>query len=268
MRMMHLSDLHIGAAPRPNALNSCSPVVPRVKKHVAEEKPDVVVISGDIFEYDVPMESRIFTLKHMFGDIPTVFCLGNHEFFYRNVPDALDMQYAYDKVPGLYCLDTCGHVDISGVRFVGNVLWYDGKHKLPGQVMEEWADGCWADRLIEDHASSWWLFNAACIKQITDNIGNSDKKKVLVTHCVPHSDLNAFNKQKPSSDFNAYSSTDIIGKDDALYDVFDYALCGHTHNPVRMQIGKTQCYCSRQDYFRYTGVVEYDIIELLDASRE
>ena len=257
---MHLSDIHIAAPARPNALNSCSPVIPRVRKHFKDELPDVVVISGDVFEWDIPIDARIFTLKHMFGDTPVVMCLGNHEFFYNNVPDTLEKHKKYSGVPNVYCLDVCGHVDISGVRFVGNVLWYDGKSKQPGQVMEEWADGGWADRLIKDHEQSWWLFNAGCVKQITDNVADFKGFKVLVTHCVPHSSLNAFNRQKPTSDFNAYSSTDLIGPGNPLYDVFDLALCGHTHNPVRTQIGKTKCFCSKQDYFRYTRVVEYDII--------
>lgn len=82
-RLVQISDVHIGSR-RPEFLK-------KVMALVAAQKPDVLVITGDLVDENVLTES----LAPLAGlDYPVLYCSGNHERYvdYQNVLDAISAQ--------------------------------------------------------------------------------------------------------------------------------------------------------------------------------
>ena len=200
-----------------------------IKDLIKEHIPDVVVITGDIFEASY-QGNPYKGLSKLIGDIPVICTLGNHEFVDTTV-EAVLKQYKGKYRPEKYdvhYLDIIGHYDISNVRFVGNVLWYDGSMStVKDQRIETFADGRWLDRRIIN-----FDFVSECnknIQQIKDNLSDDENMmNVLCTHCVPHFSLNG-HMCDFSSEFNAYSGVyDLLGMD-GIKGKVNYNVCGHIH---------------------------------------
>lgn len=252
MKIFATSDLHIGYE-RSQTINI-------LRDYVKKVNPDVVVISGDVYDYrGINPFYELTTLE-----VPVVFCLGNHEFAYRYVDMVHDHYKFNSRFDNVYCLDTKGHVDINGVRFVGNVLWYDGSLSNRNDVTEKLKhiDKTWLDCTILDFDPM--IENRNCINQIKEHLKDYTGKSVLVTHTVPYWKLNLFNFEEPNGVYNIYSGVkDLFHNDDINVDV---AICGHTHRRTNLEYnedGKSiRCYNIGNEYFEKSGEVIYEEIEL------
>jgi len=73
LRVVHISDLHIGSIRRDH-------YVAKVVREIQQLRPDVVVITGDLFDgpgkYDVATLKRFDTIG-----VPVLFSVGNHDLF-------------------------------------------------------------------------------------------------------------------------------------------------------------------------------------------
>lgn len=80
VRLVQISDVHIGSRP--------AGFLERVVRQVNEQKPDALLITGDLIDEDVPAES----LQALAGlDFPVFYCSGNHERYvsYRQALDII-----------------------------------------------------------------------------------------------------------------------------------------------------------------------------------
>jgi predicted phosphodiesterase len=254
MKILATADLHIGYGN--------SETIETLSKYVKKEQPDVVVIAGDVYDYrDV---NPNYELSKIDDGIQFVYCLGNHEFAYRS-PEFVFNHYKYnDRFENVHCLDIKGKVNIDGVRFVGNVLWYDGSLSNRNDVNKKLnnIDESWLDSTIYDFFPV--QENKKCIYQIKNNLENYNGKSVLVTHTVPYWKLNQFNYDTPNGVYNIYSGVyDLFKNNDVNVDV---AICGHTHRPVRVEYNQDnkyiRCYNIGNDYFSKTKELKYEIIEI------
>lgn len=209
---------------------------------------DVLVVAGDTFEYFlIDRGLNPYRILSEWTDRPIVFCLGNHEFFYRRVNTVL-AYFAQHYDPAKYdvhCLDVVGSHEIDGINFLGNVLWYDGSLKCRAdQMLFDWCDGRWMDKTIVDFDPIWE--NRKCIEQIRDNLDTA-LINFLVTHMVPYRELNGHSSD---GELNAFSGVDNI-----LESRIDYAVCGHTH--CKVDLG-----CFRNVGNDYRGSLEYTIFRI------
>lgn len=252
MRILALADLH--STPRNE----------KALRQAAEESKkddiDVVVIAGDVSDWGI---GYAFESLHNLFDVPVVFCLGNHEFARRTVADVMkrcNQQQGLYFGKGIYCLDVVRTVTIKGVTFGGNVLWYDGtlsnmdeesRRKAVEHINPHWLDASIKDFDVLSE-------NRLCVERIM-HLKEADGPKVLVTHTVPHKELNWFETNMPDSPFNIYSGVaDLISKVQP-----DVAICGHTHKRVIARIGDCRCFNIGNDYsYRDGWVLQKDIIEL------
>ena len=264
MKILILSDLHISTDFTRNLFQ-----VLKYKKLLEKnikQNYDMVLISGDVFEHRVPKYQNVFQiLQILFNEKPVVFCLGNHEFAdedYQTVLKTYDIQYQVfkEKFPNneCICLDISHKYDFGNNRIVGNVFWYDWslnhcKALMKGQLIEEWLDASIKNfDPMKQHE--------ICKEQILNNI-DSSKNMILLTHTVPHEDLNSFSKDTPYSPFNSYS-----GVKDFLIQLkdknFKYAICGHTHRREMKEIYGINCINIGNDYFFNTQKINYFIINI------
>ena len=261
MKILFTSDLHIHPQTKDDIMRI-------VHKKVKFEKPDVFVISGDVT--DMP-EGNAFTLLGKL-DVPVVFCLGNHEFAYSSVDRTiekamLDASKAESEgVKHVHCLDIEDSVDVNGVRFYGNVLWYDGSlsnrmdtSKYMDHIWEHWLDASIQGFVpIREHNAC--VDSIVAVERMTENM-----PKVLVTHTVPHRKLNKFDVLTPMSIANCYSGVDDLFDRHLVYP--DYALCGHTHQRVLYEHTCAnghivKCVNSGNDYFWNTQEIVFDVLEM------
>ena len=196
--------------------------------------------------------------------VPVVFCLGNHEFAERSIGNTFAYYHLCSHFDNVKCLDIEGRVDIGDVRFVGNVLWYDGSlsDRWDVQSKLQKIDDTWLDCTIVDFDAK--KANENCIKQIKDGLAGYSGKSVLVTHCVPYWKLNRWSFTSPDGVYNIYSGVkDLFHNNDVNVDV---AVCGHTHRKEKLEYTKDgkhiRCYNIGNDYFRYSDIIEYEMIEL------
>ena len=78
-RLMHLSDLHAGS--RSTAF------IKKMVKQTIEQKPDIVLITGDLIDSSAVDSKYLEPLSHF--DCPVYLCLGNHER-YVNLENAVN----------------------------------------------------------------------------------------------------------------------------------------------------------------------------------
>lgn len=252
MKILATSDLHI-SHPDSNQLLM-------LQKLVKKEAPDVVTISGDIYDYRGISPFEEFERL----EVPVIFCLGNHEFAERGITNTLSYYHICNNVDNVKCLDIENYVDINGVRFVGNVLWYDGSlsERWDVQTRLNTIAETWLDCTIKNFNPV--VENRKCINQIKDALKDYSGKSVLVTHTVPYWKLNRWSFTTPDGLYNIYSGVkDLFQNDDINVDV---AVCGHTHRKEKLEYNKDnkyiRCYNIGNDYFRYSDILEYEIIEL------
>ncbi len=63
---------------------------------IDEENPDFIVLTGDIFEEDMPHENSMKFIKAVAGRYPIYYVTGNHEYYTGNVGEILDFLNEYD----------------------------------------------------------------------------------------------------------------------------------------------------------------------------
>lgn len=248
MKILCVSDIHI------NHKSVIDIKLKKIRDLYKSEKPDVIVISGDIMEANIVYKLNPYKIlsEITHNKIPIICVLGNHEFVGHTVESVLN-KYEKKYNPELYnvhYLDIVGHYDIGDIRFLGNVLWYDGSMKqFSEQNIYDFAGGRWLDIKIKDF--NYIKENKACETQIREHI-NNNKTNVLVTHTLPHEDLNGHE----DSILSAFSGM----KNMLEYLNVQYSISGHTHKRV---VGKTleDCHCVNVGN-DYCGNFEYHILEI------
>lgn len=96
VKIAMMADMHIGAGTRKNILD-------KVKKIVDDEKPDCIILAGDIFDHTTS-ENDLSDFGSVFSsfDCPIYSANGNHEkdcyFDYRKIYDNIGVNVINDKV--------------------------------------------------------------------------------------------------------------------------------------------------------------------------
>lgn len=261
MKILFTSDLHIIKRTMNEQLDI-------VRKKIKIERPDVFVVSGDVCDETLIHSNDV--LENLGCEV--VYCLGNHEFVCNefwmdnSVVGTLSHYKSCKRESSAHCLDVDGHFDIGGVRFVGNVLWYDGSltQREDAELLVKNISPTWLDsRIISFNALAE---HKKCVAQIKRHLrSTANRKVVLVTHCVPHQKLNWFSENQPLSIYNAYSGVDNLFDKQSIYP--DVALCGHTHKAIKYlhkcANGKeTMCINVGNDYFWNNNGITFEVIEI------
>ncbi|MCC8044673.1 MAG: exonuclease SbcCD subunit D [Clostridiales bacterium] len=242
MKFFHLSDLHIGLKLMNRDLKEDQEYILRQITHLAaRERPDAVVIAGDIYDKAVPsaeavevFDRFISDLKEAVPDAVIMMISGNHDSASRVncFRSVLSRQKLYmvgqpprtkeEYLEKVVCTDEYGKVNFYLLPFV-----------KPSMIKE--VVGTREDGLL-------FSYNESVHRLIEREKINPDERNVLVSHqfYLPKG-LSAEQVERMDSEIVTVGNIDEVSAD--ILERFDYAALGHIHKP--MKVG--------EERFRYCG---------------
>ena len=242
MKILHLADLHIGKIVlEQSLLEDQVYMLEQIVKKVEEEKIELVLISGDIYDRSVPPADSVTVLnnflKVLVKDLKVKVCMiaGNHDSKERLnfgkelfADDGLHICAIYDgKLEKQEFEDEYGKLNIYMLPYIKPV------------EIKQYFD--------EDEGIT--SYHDAVKKVIEKENIKEDERNIILSHQF----VTAGNVEPEKSD----SETLILGGtenvDVSVYDKFDYVALGHIHGPQR--IGR--------DIARYSGtMLKYSFSEV------
>ncbi|MCL6572419.1 MAG: exonuclease SbcCD subunit D [Bacillus sp. (in: Bacteria)] len=223
MKFIHTADWHLGKLVHgvymtPNQREALEQFV----KIVAEEKPDAVVIAGDLYDRSVPPTDAVELLDEILFKInvelktPVVAIAGNHDSAERLSFGSSWYKHSQFYLSGKLS-DSFKPVQVNGVNF------YLVPYAEPGVVRQ---------LLKDDSIHSHQEAMKALIGKMEENI-NPNEPNVLVGH--------AFVLGGQTSDSERVLSVGGSGCVGAeLFEPFSYTALGHLHSPVAINHNKVK----------------------------
>lgn len=225
MKLIHLSDIHLGKRVNEfSMLEDQAYILKKILAVVDEEKPDGVLIAGDVYDKSVPSTEAVqlfddFLVRLAKRKLPVFIISGNHDSperlsFANRLIDAVGIHLApvYNGVVEPITLsDEYGPVNVYMLPFI-----------KPAHVR-----GFFPDTEITGYSDAV----AAAIGRM-----NIDKtqRNVLITHQF------VTGAQRSDSEELSVGGTDNIGAE--VFCDFDYVALGHIHGPQSMDSGRIR-YC-------------------------
>lgn len=225
MKLIHLSDIHLGKRVNEfSMLEDQAYILKKILAVVDEEKPDGVLIAGDVYDKSVPSTEAVqlfddFLVRLAKRKLPVFIISGNHDSperlsFANRLIDAVGIHLApvYNGVVEPITLsDEYGPVNVYMLPFI-----------KPAHVR-----GFFPDTEITGYSDAV----AAAIGRM-----NIDKtqRNVLITHQF------VTGAQRSDSEELSVGGTDNIGAE--VFCDFDYVALGHIHGPQNMDSGRIR-YC-------------------------
>ena len=225
MKLIHLSDIHLGKRVNEfSMLEDQAHILKRILAVVDEEKPDGVLIAGDVYDKSVPSTEAVqlfddFLVRLAKRKLPVFIISGNHDSperlsFANRLIDAVGIHLApvYNGVVEPITLsDEYGPVNVYMLPFI-----------KPAHVR-----GFFPNTEITGYSDAV----AAAIGRM-----NIDKtqRNVLITHQF------VTGAQRSDSEELSVGGTDNIGAE--VFCDFDYVALGHIHGPQNMDSGRIR-YC-------------------------
>lgn len=225
MKLIHLSDIHLGKRVNEfSMLEDQAHILKKILAVVDEEKPDGVLIAGDVYDKSVPSTEAVqlfddFLVRLAERKLPVFIISGNHDSperlsFANRLINAVGIHLApvYSGVVEPITLsDEYGPVNVYMLPFI-----------KPAHVR-----GFFPDTEITGYSDAV----AAAIGRM--NIDKT-KRNVLITHQF------VTGAQRSDSEELSVGGTDNIGAE--VFCDFDYVALGHIHGPQNMDSGRIR-YC-------------------------
>lgn len=217
MKLIHLSDLHLGKRVNEfSLLEDQRHVLAQILRIAAQERPDAVLIAGDVYDKTVPSVEAVRSLDGFLVDLvglcPAVLLIsGNHDSPERMAfggrlmaGSGVHLAPVYDGTLVPHTLwDEHGPVDFYLLPFL-----------KPAAVRR-----FFPDRTIEDH-------NDAVAAALDGVPVDPARRNVLVAHQLVTG--------ASRCDSEEISVGGLDGVDVSVFDGFDYVALGHLHGPQRV----------------------------------
>lgn len=225
MKLIHLSDLHIGK--RVNDISMLPDqmhILTQILRIVDEEKPHAVLIAGDVYDKTVPSAEAVtlfdeFLCSLAERHVPTLIISGNHDCAERLAfaarlleASGISISPVYDgTVAPVTLRDEYGDVDFYLLPFL-----------KPAHVRR-----CYGDEPIETYTD-------ACRAAISHLPLDRSRRNVLVTHQFVTGSVTC-----DSEELSVGGSDNV---DASVFDSFDYVALGHIHGPQNIGSNRIR-YC-------------------------
>lgn len=226
MKFFHISDLHIGKQLHHyNMLEEQRDILQQIVNLVEREKPDALLIAGDIYDVPVPSAEAVSVLDgflsslHALKNAPVICMIaGNHDSakridFASSILEKHQVHIAgmpptqpEHSIKKVEVNDAFGKVNIYLLPFV-----------KPGYVRN----------IFEEEITS---YDMAVRKLIAREEINEKERNILVSHQF----YTAGGKEPEISDSEVHMVGGIENIDASILDVFEYAALGHIHRKQKM----------------------------------
>ena len=242
MKILHLSDLHIGKIVlEQSMLDDQKYMLNQIIEKIQEEKIELVLISGDIYDRGVPPSEAVTVLnnflKVLIKDLHLKVCIiaGNHDSKER-----LNFGSEIFKSDGLYISSIYdGNIDkVELEDEYGKLNIYMLPYIKPIEVRQ----------FFEEDVDVSSYHNAVKEVILKENINEKERNIILSHQFVT---AGGIEPEKSESETLYLGGTENV--DVSCYDKFDYVALGHIHGPQR--IGR--------DTARYAGtILKYSFSEV------
>lgn len=242
MKILHTGDWHIGKLIHGIHMTEDQKyILKQLTDLIEEEKPDVLLIAGDIYDRSVPPVEAVELLDEILSgivmkhNIKVIVIAGNHDS-----PDRLGFASKILRDNGLFITGNLLK-DIEPISIedeYGNVNFYPIPYSEPAIVRE-----LYEDENIKNHDSAM----KAIINRINKKI-NYKERNVCIAHAfVMGTDMLETSESERPLSIGGSEYVDV-----EYFKKFNYVALGHLHSPQK----------TKYDYIRYSGsLLKYSFSE-------
>ena len=227
MKLIHLSDLHIGK--RVNGFSMAEDqrhILREIIRIIADEKPDCIAIAGDVYDKPVPSAEAVevfddFLVRLAALDIPVFIISGNHDS-----PERLSFGNRLMDSAGIY-LSPVYNGDVEPVSI-------EDEHGPVDVFMLPFIKPVHVRKAFPDEAESIVSYTDAVRAAVDHMPVDKERRSILITHQF------VTGAQRCESEELSVGGSDNV--DASVFDDFDYVALGHIHGPQDMVDGRIR-YC-------------------------
>lgn len=226
MKFLHLSDLHIGKRfSERSFIEDQEYILKKINNIIDDEKPDAVVIAGDVYDKSVPSAEAVqlfddFLCGLAMRKLQVFIISGNHDSAERMAFGGRLMEFSGVHISPVYN----GKVEpVSLEDKFGKVNFWMLPFVKPGNVRRYFEDAG-----IESYTDS--------VRVAIENMNvNSDERNVIITHQFVTGATKGGSEEGIS-----VGGTDNV--DASVFDCFDYVALGHIHGSQNIKSERIR-YC-------------------------
>ena len=250
MRLIHLSDLHLGKRLNEFSLIEDQEFILReIYSIISEERPDIIVIAGDIYDKPVPSAEAV----RLFDDFLTK---------------------AAEQTKHIFVISG-NHDSAERIAFGSHIMEKSGIHMSPVY------DGNIVPTILSDEYGAFGVYMLPFIKPVsvrrffpdteietyTDAVNtavdamNADfsRRNILITHQF------VTGAQKSDSEEISVGGTDNV--DSSAFDGFDYVALGHIHSPQNVG-GEMIRYCGTPLKYSFSEANQEKSVTVVDFGKK
>ncbi len=235
MKIVHTADWHLGRILNGKSLlEDQAHILDQFIKKMGDEKPDVIVIAGDLYDTSYPNKAAIQLLENTINtlnlemNIPLVIISGNHDSKER-----LNYGSKWFEKSQLYIRTSLE--DMCDPITIGNIDFYT----LPFSTVNE-TSYFFNDKKIETHQQAV----SKSIEFMTQNI-NPNKVNILIGHLTVQGGIRTESER-------ALTIGTVESVTENSFQQFDAVLLGHLHHPFSID----------SDFIHYSGsLLQYSFSE-------
>ena len=233
MKFFHLSDLHIGLKLMNHDMREDQEyILSEVIEVAGREKPDAIVIAGDIYDKSVPSAEAVEVFDQFLEKLTEA------------VPEAVIMMISgnHDSAPRIDCFRKVlsnqkvymvGQPPRTEEEYIEKVILEDKDGKVNFYLLPFVKPSMVKQVVGVDENGNNLSYNETLHRLIGREKINSDERNVLVSHqfYLP-SGKNAEDVERMDSEMRTVGNIDEVSAD--VLEKFDYAALGHIHKPMKV----------------------------------
>lgn len=228
MRLIHLSDLHIGKRVNEfSMLEDQEYILKEILGIIDDEQPDGVIIAGDVYDKSVPSEEAVKLLDSFLTSLAKrklqVYIIsGNHD-------SAAKLAFASSLIDlsGIHISPVydSAHIAMMGDGLVRPYKLEDGKGQLANIYMLPFVKPAMVRAVFPDEADDIKDYTDACCVAVE----HMDVDEKVTNILVAHQFVTGAVRSESEENVGGLDNVDV-----SVFDSFDYVALGHIHGPQKV----------------------------------
>lgn len=242
MKFFHLSDLHIGLKLLNRDLREDQEyILKQIVEKAIEEKPDGVVIAGDIYDKAVPSAEAVEIFDHFILELTSVLPETKVMIISGNHDSAPRVNY-FRGILSKQNIHMIGMPPVREEEYIEKVIMQDEYGEVNFYLLPFVKPSMVKNIVGTDEKGNNLSYQETLHKLLQREHVNEKVRNVLVSHqfYLP-SGIQPGEVERMESEICTVGNIDAVSGD--ILEIFDYAALGHIHKP--MKVGK--------EVYRYSG---------------